>query len=310
MRPFRFGVIVRNAASGAAWAEQARKLEGLGYAVLAISDHLTQVLSPMPALAAAATATRTLRLGTAVLNNDLRHPVLVAREAATLDFLTDGRLELGLGAGYARSEYEQAGLTFDRGRVRVERLGEAIEIVTRLLAGDAVSFAGRHYRVTGHTVHPRPVQHPHPPILIGGNGPELLALAARAADVVGLTGIAFRSDGGAPDLSAWRAAAVDEQVRRVRETAGDRYERLEINALVQRVIVTDDRRATAETLAREWPGLSADEILESPYTLLGTVDQMVDDLRARRARWDISYVLTHQPYVDALAPVVARLANE
>ena len=194
------------------------------------------------------------------------------------------------------------------GSVRVERLGEAVAIVKRLLEGEPVSFTGQHYRVANHTIHPRPVQRPHPPILIGGNGPQLLTLAASEADVVGLTGIAFRSDGAAPDLSAWRAEAVDERLRLVREAAGERSERLELNALVQRVIVTDDRRAAAETLARDWIPLTADDILESPYALVGTIDQLIEDLRVRRTRWGISYVLVHQAYLDAFAPIVARLA--
>lgn len=309
MRSFRFGVIVRNALSRAEWVDLARKIEDLGYAVLAMPDHLTEMLAPVPALAIAAAATRTLRLGTAVLNSDFRHPVLVAREAATLDLLTDGRLELGLGAGYARSEYEQAGMTRDRGRVRVERLAEAVAIIKRLLAGEALTFTGEHYRVVNHTLHPRPVQRPHPPILIGGNGPRLLALAARHADIVGMTGITFRGDGTDADTSAWSTAAIDEQIRHLRDVAGDRYDRLELNALVQRVVVTHDRRAAAETLAREWTPLSVDDILASPYVLLGTVDQIAEDLFARRERWGFSNILTHQPYVDALAPVVARLAG-
>ena len=309
MSGFRFGVIVRRAPSRAAFIDQACRIEDLGYAVLGVPDHLGEVFAPMPALAVAAAATRTLRLATTVLNNDLRHPVLVAREAATLDLLTDGRLELGLGAGYARSEYDQAGLPFDRGRVRVERLAESVTIVKRLLGGEPLSFAGQHYHLENHAIYPPPVQRPHPPILIGGNGGELLALAAREADIVGLTGIAFRNDGGAPDLSAWRAATVDERVRLVREAAGDRHDPLELNALVQRVIVTGDRRAAADTLAREWTGLTADEILETPYALLGTVDQMVECLLARRERWGISYVLVHQAHLEACAPVVARLAG-
>ena len=126
MKPFRFGVNVRTAGSGADWADKARKVEALGYSVLLVPDHLAELLAPLPALAAAATATKHLRVGTAVLNNDFRHPVLLAREAATLDVLSDGRLELGLGAGHMQSEYEQAGLTFDPGATRVERLAEAV----------------------------------------------------------------------------------------------------------------------------------------------------------------------------------------
>src|SRR6267378_3273077 len=284
MTPFRFGVNVRTAASWAEWADKARKVEALGYAVLLVPDHLAELLAPLPAL--------------------------LAREAATLDVLSDGRLELGLGAGHMQSEYEQAGLAFDPGATRVERLGEAVVILKRLLEGESVTFAGRHYRVTGHSIHPRPVQRPRPPVFIGGNAPRLLTLAAREADIVGLTGIAFRHGGKEPDVSDFRAASVDERVRLVRETAGARYDQVELNALVQRVIVTDDRRKAAEELATgRWARLTPDEILASPYALVGTVDQMVDDLRARRERWSISYVMTHEPFMDALAPVVARLAG-
>ncbi len=310
MRPFRFGVNVRTAASGAGWADKARKVEALGYAVLLVPDHLAELLAPFPALAAAAAATTRLRVGTAVLNNDFRHPVLTAREAATLDVLSDGRLELGLGAGHMQAEYEQAGLGFDPGATRVERLAESVVIVKRLLEGEAVTFTGRHYRVTGHTVHPRPVQRPRPPIFIGGNAPRVLRVAAREADVVGLTGIAFRRGGAEPDVSGFRAEVVDERVRLVREAAGDAVERLELNALVQRVIVTDDRRKAAQELATgRWARLTADDVLASPYALVGTVDQMVEDLIARRERWGISYVITHESYMDALAPLVARLAG-
>jgi len=168
MKPFRFGVNVRDGKSRAEWQDKAREIEGLGYSVLLVPDHLAAMLATIPAVMSAADATKSLRVGTNVLNNDLRHPVLLAREAATIDMLTDGRLELGLGAGYMRTEYDQAGLRFDRGGIRVERLAEAVPIIKGLLGGAEVNFAGRHYRVTGHTIHPLPVQRPHPPIIIGG----------------------------------------------------------------------------------------------------------------------------------------------
>jgi probable F420-dependent oxidoreductase len=311
MQPFRFGVNVRRAKSRAEWQETARKIEGLGYATLNLPDHLTDLIAPMPALVSAAEATTTLRVGTNVLNNDLRHPVLVAREAAAVDLLADGRLQLGLGAGSIQAEYEQAGLGFDRGRTRVERLAEAVTIIKGLLKGEKVTFTGRHYHVTGHTIAPLPVQRPHPPILIGGNGPRLLALAAREADIVGLSGLTFWKGGAVPpDLSGWRVSSLDEQVRLVREIAGDeRFSRLEINALVQRVVVTDNRRGAAEELSRSWTQLTPDEVLQSPYVLIGSVDEMVEDIQARRKRWGISYYLIHEPYLDDLAPVVARLAG-
>jgi probable F420-dependent oxidoreductase len=274
-----------------------------------VPDHLAEIFAPVPALLSAAQATTTLRVGTYVLNNDLRHPVLVAREAATVDVLTDGRLQLGLGAGHMKSEYDQAGLGFDPGGTRVERLGEAVAIIKGLLKGEPVTFAGRHYRVTDHRIHPLAVQRPHPPILIGGNGPRLLTLAAKEADIVGLSGITFRRGGADRDLSGWTAAGVDERAQLVRKAAGDRYDQLEVNALVQRVIVTDDRRQAAEELTRRWPQLTPETLIHTPYVLIGTVEQIVEDLLSRRERWGISYYVTFEPYLDALAPVVARLAG-
>lgn len=309
MRPFRFGINVRTAGSYGEWADKARKVEALGYAVLLVPDHLADLFAPMLGLAAAAAVTTRLRVGTGVLNNDFRHPVLVAREAATLDVLSGGRLELGLGAGHMQSEYEQAGLGFDPGATRVERLAESVVLVKRLFEGEGVTFAGRHYRVTGHAIHPRPVQRPRPPIFIGGNAPRLLSVAAREADIVGFTGIMFRRGGREVDVSDFRATVVDERVQLVRETAGDRFEQLELNALVQRVIVTDDRRKEAAALTGPISRLTPDEIFASPYVLMGTVDQMVADLEARRARWGISYIMTHETFMDALAPVIARLAG-
>jgi probable F420-dependent oxidoreductase len=156
--------------------------------------------------------------------------------------------------------------------------------------------------VTAHTIHPLPVQRPRPPILIGGNGRRLLTLAAKEGDIVGFSGITFRQGGTAPDLSGWRATAVDERVQVVREAAGDRYDRLELNALVQRVIVTDNRRQVAEELTSRWSQLSPEEILQSPYVLIGTVGQLIDDLKARRERWGISYFVIFEPYIETFAP--------
>jgi probable F420-dependent oxidoreductase len=308
MKTFRFGVNVGPSLSRAVWLEKARKLEDLGYATLTVPDHLTEFFAPMPALISAAEATRSLRVGTNVLNNDFRHPVLVAREAATIDLLTEGRLQLGLGAGYVQSEYEQAGLDFDDGGIRVERLAEAVTLIKGLLKGEQVAFDGRHYRVTNHTIFPLPVR-PHPPILIGGNGRRLLTLAAREADIVGLSGITFRCGGTTPDISGWRVSEIDRRMQLMRDVAGDRYQRLELNALVQRVVVTDHPRQAAEELARRWTQLSPEEILQSPYVLIGTVDKLIEDLLARRERWGISYYVIFEPYVDAFAPVVARFAG-
>jgi len=310
MKPFRFGINIRDAQSRAEWQDKARKVEALGYSVLLVPDHLAAMLATIPAVMSAADATTRLRVGTNVVNNDLRHPVLLAREAATMDLLTEGRLELGLGAGYMRVEYDQVGLRFDRGGIRVERLAESVPIIKGLLSGAEVNFAGQHYRVTGHTIHPLPVQRPHPPIIIGGNGLRLLTLAASEADTVNLTGITFTRGGMSPDMSGWKIAGVDERLRVVRETAGQRFSRLELSAQIQRVIVTEHRREAAAELHKNWQQLSVEEILEAPYVLIGTVDEMVEALHARRERWGLSYFVTFEPYMEILAPVVARLTGK
>jgi probable F420-dependent oxidoreductase len=309
MKPFRFGVSVRTSGAASDWIPLVRRVEDLGYSTLSLPDHLTERLAPLPALAAAAAATTRLRLGTLVINNDLRHPVLLAREAATLDVLSAGRFELGVGAGYVKAEYHEAGLRFDRGGVRVERLAEAVAIVKGLFAGDPVTFAGRHYQVSAHRIHPLPAQRPRPPILIGGNGPRLLELAAAEADIVGLSGVTFARGGVQPDLSGFRAVAVDERVRLLRDAAGARFDELELSVLVQRVTETRDRRGAAEELARRWPALSADDILASPFVLLGTLDEIEAQLLARRARWGISYCIVFESAIDVFAPIVARLAQ-
>jgi probable F420-dependent oxidoreductase len=309
MRPFRFGVNARTPAPAPAWFALARRLEELGYATLNLPDHLTDRPAPLAALAAAAAATTRLRVGTLVLNNDFRHPVLLAREAATLDWLSDGRFELGLGAGYVKAEYDEAGLRFERGGTRVERLAEAVTIITRLLAGETVTFTGRHYTVAKHTIFPRPVQQPRPPLLIGGNGPRLLTLAASAADIVGLTGVTFTQGGTGRALSGFTAAGVDERIAIVRGAAGARFARLELSALLQRVVVTRDRRGAAAELTRRWSELSVDEVLESPFVLLGSVDEIVAQLVARRQRWGISYYVVFDDVIDAFAPIVDRLTG-
>lgn len=309
MTPFRFGVNVGPSRSRAEWIEKARRIEALGYDVLTVPDHLGEFFAPIPAIVSAAEATKTLRLGTNVLNNDFRHPVLVAREAATADLLTEGRLILGLGAGYMRSEYDQAGLAFDVGGIRVERLAEAVTVIKSLMTGEPVSFAGRYYRISGHKIYPLPVQRPHPPIAIGGNGSRLLTIAAQEADIAGFSGITFRRGGVAPDLTGWKVAEIDRRIRLVQEAAGARWAQLELNLLIQRVVAVEDRERAAEELARHWNQLTPAEFLETPHLLIGTAGQMIEQLRAVRQRWGFSYFTIFEPYLSVLAPVVAELAG-
>jgi probable F420-dependent oxidoreductase len=293
--PFRFGVSMRVAASPDDWAAKCRRAESLGYSTVLVPDHLG-TLAPFPPLIAAADATERLRVGTFVLNNDFHNPWLLAREVATTDLLTGGRLELGIGAGHMRAEYDTAGIRFEPGPARVARLAESVGIVSRLLADE------RH--------RPHPVQRPRPPLLIGGNSDAILRLAAAEADILGLTGL-VQTRGEPPGSFRLAApAATDERIRFFRACAGRRAASVEVNALVQRVIVTADRRGEAEgALAEELPYLSGDELLETPFVMLGTVEQLVDQMHERRERFGITYVVVFEPSMEALAPVVERLSG-
>lgn len=256
----------------------------------------------------AADATTTLRVGTFVLNNDLRHPALVAREAAAIDLLSEGRFELGLGAGHMASEYRELGLRFDENRARAERLAETVAIVKPLLAGEEVTFSGAHYQVTGHHIHPTPAQKPRPPLLIGGNSKNVLTLAGREADIVSFLGFSHRRGGTEFDSTAFTHSGTEVRVAIVREAAAERFAELELNAVVQRVTVTDNRRAVAEEIARD-NGLSADDALASPYLLLGSLDQIAEALSEGRERHGFSYIVVSEAVLEAFAPVVERLSG-
>jgi probable F420-dependent oxidoreductase len=308
-RPFRFGVQISQAATRAEWTEKARRAEALGYDVLLMPDHLGEQLAIGPALAVAAEATTTLRIGTLVLQNDLRHPALVAKEAATLDLLSEGRFELGLGAGGSwMPDYEATGIPFDPPGARVARLEESLVVLKGLLSGNPLSFAGRHFTFTEFEGFPRPVQRPHPPILVGGGGPRTLALAARQADVVGILPTLL-SVGGQFRMEQCRAAAFAEQVDLIRAAAGARFADLELNVLLQRLVVTDDPRRASEDLSREWEPLTPADVLGTPYLLVGTIDGIVETLQERRRRFGVSYLVAFERDMEAFAPVVARLAG-
>jgi len=306
-KPFRFGVNTWAATSSGDWIDKARRIEALGYSTLFMPDHLADTLSPFSALAIAAQAAPTLRVGPFVLNNDLRHPVVVAHEVATLDLLTGGRVELGLGAGYADAEYLQAGLRFERGRVRVARLAESVSIIKRLLSGETVTFTGDHYTVAGHRIQTPPVQRPRPPILIGGNGQELLTLAAKEADIVGFTGATFPPGGRPVQLNGFAEKDFAERIGWVRSAAAQLSP--ELNLLVQHVVVEETPRKAAEVLASQFARLTPDVALESPFLLLGPLEHLVETLEARRERWGVNYVVIFERALADFAPVVARLAG-
>ena len=307
-KPFRFGVNTWAAGSSREWIDKARRIEALGYSTLFMPDHLADTLSPFSALAVAAQAAPTLRVGPFVLNNDLRHPVVVAHEIATLDMLTGGRVELGLGAGYADAEYLQAGLRFDRGRVRVARLAESVSIIKRLLTGETVSFKGDHYAIAAHRVDTESVQRPRPPILIGGNGRELLTLAAREADIVSFTGATFPPGGRPVHLSGFAENDFAERIGWVRSAAAQPAP--ELNVLVQHVVVEGTPHKAADVLASQFPRFTPDVALESPFLLLGPLEHLVETLEARRERWGLNYVVVFERALADFAPVVARLAGK
>jgi probable F420-dependent oxidoreductase len=309
-RPFRFGVIVPKASSAAEFTEIARQAEALGFSTLFVPDHFVDhPLAPIPALAAAAAVTTTLRVGPLVLGNDYKHPVVLAREAATIDLLSDGRLELGVGAGWMTVDYEKAGIQLDRPGVRIARLAESIAILKGLFADGPFSFRGEHYTVTELDGQPKPVQRPHPPFVIGGGGKKVLALAAREASIVGINANLRSGDGNSSDAaSSLTSSRTDEKLHWLREAAGARFADLEIQTLVGFVHFTDDRTSIAEAMAKSF-GVTPDDAILAPVTLVGTESQIVDLLEARRERWHMSYTVVPHESMAQLAPIVSRLAG-
>jgi probable F420-dependent oxidoreductase len=309
-RKFRFGVMCSHATSASDFRNKARTAEALGYSTLFVPDHfIDHPLAPMPAMATAAAVTDTLRIGSLVLANDYKHPVVLAREAATLDLLSDGRLELGLGAGWMTADYERAGLELDRPGVRIDRLEESIAVLKGLMDDGPFTFHGKHYTVTDLDGHPKPVQRPHPPLMIGGGAPKILGLAAREAAIVGINanlrgGVAVSDD----TARSMTGTATDEKIARLSEAAGARFDDLEIQSFVGFTTFTDDRRSLAEMMAGAF-GVTPEQALETPVVLAGTVEQMIDDLLARRERWQMSYVVVGVDVMEEFAPVVARLAG-
>jgi len=307
VRPFRFGVTAPTPSAGTDWVKRARRVEQLGYSILVVPDHFRDHLAPVPALTAAALATTRLRVGSLVFSNDFRHPAVLAKEAATIDVLSGGRFELGLGGGWLRAEYDQTGIPFEAPGTRIERLEEAVTIIKGLLAGERVTFAGRHYTIADLEGRPTPVQRPHPPIAIGGGGRRTLTLAAREASIVGLVPRA-RRDGSGLDMTDLSDAATREKLEWVRSAAGDRFDSLEIHALIQAVAVADRRTAAADDLASRFK-VARDVVLETPYVLLGTIKEMCESLRQRRERYGISYLTVFERDMEVFAPVVERLAG-
>ncbi len=288
----------------------ARKREAQGYATMFVPDHFVDHdLAPTIALAHAAAVTDELRVGTFVLGNDYKHPVVTAREMATLDLLSDGRLELGVGAGWMTADYEKAGMPLDRAGVRIARLAEAITVMKGLFADGPLTFEGEFYQITDLDGAPTPVQQPVP-FLIGGGGPKVLALAAQEAQIVGINANLRSGDGTSPDAAhSLTPAETDKKIAWVREAAGAKFDDLELQTLVGFVHVTDHPQQILEGIAGAF-GVSADEARVALPCVVGSEDDIVASLEERRERWQISYHVIDEDYADVFAPVVARLAGK
>jgi probable F420-dependent oxidoreductase len=308
-RRFRFGVQTSGAQSGREWREKARKIEALGYSTLYMPDHfLDTVHAPMVGIAMAAEATERLRVGTLVLGNDHKHPAIVAKEFATLDVLADGRVEAGIGAGWQRSDYDALGLPYDSPGTRIERLEEALAILKGSWRPTPFSLEGRHYTIIDYDGIPKPVQQPHPPILVGGGGPKLLRLAGREADIVGINPNLRAGEVSVDAAQDTLASVTKQKVEWVREGAGDRFDDLELQIRYFMSAITDDRQGLAEAVASGF-GLEPDDALASGAALVGTIDECCDILVRRREEWGVSYIVLGDDQFEAFAPVVSRLAG-
>jgi probable F420-dependent oxidoreductase len=315
MRPFRFLATVDEYGSLADLTRLARTAEAVGCAAFVVPDHLIGQYAPMPLLAAVAAATERLRVGTFVLNVCLRHPAVLAQDLATLDVLSGGRLEIGLGAGWNKPEHDAIGIGFDPIAIRIKRLTEVVAIIKGCFAEGPFSFSGEHYTITGHDGVPKPTQRPHPPIFLGGGGQRTLTLAAREAQIIGLAPRLVNSDPPRLDARSITAAATEEKIRWIREAAGDRFGELELNTYPNGgpMVVTNHPRAEARRRAdriREQTGveLSVEEVLDSPHVFIGSIKDLTRKFADLRERFGISSFLIDD--LDALAPVVQELAGQ
>ena len=317
MRPFRFlGIAAPTIIDGRELTDLARRAESMGYSALVLPDHLVEQHAPIPVLATVAAVTEKIRIGTFVFNVDLRHPAVLAQDLATLDILSGGRLEIAIGAGWNRPEYDAIGLRFDPVGTRVARLAEAITVLKGCFAEGAFSFAGAHYTITEHDGLPKPVQRPYPPLFVGGGGRRVLTVAGREADIVGLSPRLMPGDQRTPraDPRSVTAAATEEKIAWVRRAAGDRFDHLELNTYGSGgpAVITDNARPEAQAVAdrltqRSGIAITADEVLESPHVYIGSVDGLTQKIIGLRERFGISSFMTGD--IDELAPVVERLAG-
>lgn len=279
------------------------RAEELGFDIVLAADHVGPGWAPMPTLSAIASVTERIRLGTLVLNNDMRNPVQLAWEVSTIDRISGGRFELGLGAGHTPSEYDATGIERSAPGERKRRLAESVEIIRDLLDGKAVELDGQHYRVDRARIDPSAQQ--RLPILVGGNGAELLTHAGRHADIVGLQGLGRTREDGHSHEVKWSTRHLDEQIAQVRVGAGVRFDDIEFNAMVQVVQITPDRESTLAKVVERVDGLTMEDAMATPYLLVGTVEEIVLHLMTCNERWGINYFAVRE--LDDFEPVLRAL---
>lgn len=306
-RRFRFGVQVSNASDGQAWTALARRIESQGFSTLMMPDHFGDQFAPISAMTAAAMVTTELNVGALVFDNDYRHPVILAKEAATMQVVTGGRTEFGIGAGWMRTDYDAAGMTYDRPGVRIDRMLEGLSIFKSFFERDSVVQKGEHYEIDGISGSPAPLK--APPIIIGAGGKRMIAIAAREADIVGVNPILTAGEVGPEAINDMQDSAIDRKVRWLKESAGERFDDLELNLLVFGVSITDNPMGEASKLA-ELFGVKPEMLLASPHMWIGSVDQIVEDLYAYRERWGFSYFCVQGDAMDATASIIAAAAGE
>jgi probable F420-dependent oxidoreductase len=314
--PFRFAVQATNAAGGREWRETVRKVEDLGYSTLFLADHYLgpgpaqkiartprQDLAPIAAMATAAAVSETLRIGCRVFCIDYHVPAVLAKEAATLDLLSDGRLEMGIGAGWSETEYTAMGLEFDRPGRRIAKLAEVVSLIKAHCEGEELDSSGDFVHVRGYAGRPRSVQRPHPPIMIGGGGPRVLTFAGREADIVSMSSVPFvarDADGLDPYAVAQRRIGV------VQNAAGERYGRLDVESSPYFTAITDDAE-TALAAAAKTTGIAAEVLRDHPNVLIGSLEAVAEKLHSRRESLGVNYVTVQQNRIESFAPLVERL---
>jgi probable F420-dependent oxidoreductase len=314
-KPFRFSVQASNTPSASAWRELARKVEDQGYSTLFMPDHYVdaasnggQGIAPVPALGMVAGVTTSLRIGTRVLCIDYHHPAVLAKEIATLDLLSDGRVELGLGAGWVASEYQALDLAMDPAGTRIARLKETVDYLDHWFSGETLEFAGEHITAAGYKGQPLAVQQPRPPLMIGGGARRVLTYAGSVADIVSLNFDNRAGVVGPASIASSTAEATDDKIAWIRAGAGERFDSIELEMGAYFTVVTDDAAATAEKMGSMF-GVPGEVMAAVPHTLIGSVGEICELLQARRERYGISYVSVSDRSADAFAPVVAQLAG-